>query len=134
MLVTVTHANLAVPFRVCNNNVPVVSRGNTFEPFWFQFVLPDDSKERPTEMEFVLDGTMLPLIELMRAITTPAMMLVELVAATRPDTVELSVEDLAMRYVTWTGQDIHFRCVHEDIWHSRYPEGTYDPQLYAGIF
>lgn len=85
-------------------------------------------------MDFVLDGTMLSLVTLLRQTTIQPMMLVELVAASRPDTVEMSVEDLAMRYVNWTSQDLHFKCVHEDILNCRFPEGTYDPQLYEGIF
>jgi len=85
-------------------------------------------------MEFVLDAVMLPLLSPLRSITTPAMMLVELVAASRPDDVELSVEDLALRRVNWNLSNLHFECWHEDILNCRYPADTFEPARYAGIF
>lgn len=134
LLVTVTHETLDAPFRIVNNTEPVTSRGEVFIPFWFEFAFPDQSAERQAEMQFVLDNVALPLVEPLRAITTPAHMLVQLIAASRPDEILAEETDLALRNVTWDANAMTFTAAHEDVMNARFPGNVFSPAHYAGVF
>jgi hypothetical protein len=133
MLLTVTHPSFA-PQRFVNNNEPIDSRGNRYLPLWFQLTLPDDTRERPTEVTLRIDGVALDLIPELRRLTTAPTLLIEVVSTRNLDYVELEVADLKMRDLKWDAQNILFECSWEDILNERFPAHSYAPLRYPGIF
>lgn len=134
LLATVSHETMAEPWRIVRNTAPIQSRGATFEPFPFDFTLPDDLADRPPEMQFVVDNVLLPMGAVVRSITTPADLLVELIAASKPDEVLARVEGLRLRSVEWNASTMTFRAALEDVLNARFPADVFAPDEYAGIF
>lgn len=55
-LLEITHAQLAVPIRVVNDNSDIVSNGDTYTAFAFRINLPDDVAGRLPRAQLTLDN------------------------------------------------------------------------------
>lgn len=55
-LLEITHTQLAVPVRVCNNTEDIVSNGNTFIACAFRIQLPDDVAQTMPKVPIAIDN------------------------------------------------------------------------------
>jgi len=90
ILLTIDHPDLAQPIRVTSDGVNTVSRGNTFIAFPFALILPDDSHDRPPRARLAIDNVDRRIVEAIRSIGSAPTVLMEIVRAADPDTVEAS--------------------------------------------
>ncbi len=90
-LLTITHAELPEPIRLVANNVNIVSRGNTFTAFPFVLTLPGASDGGTTPARLQIDNIDQRIVQAIRAITTPPVMLIELVNGSALDVVEFAL-------------------------------------------
>ena len=134
VLVTIRHAPTDEVFRVVANTAPIVSRGETFLPYAFRFALPTESGEEIGQASFEIDNVDLLLIDMLRRASVPAEFMIEIVLASAPDQVELSVSDLLLREVEWNAQTISGKLMHDDILNQRFPRDVFDPLQYPGLF
>jgi len=123
-------------FRVVPNTEPIVSRGLTFEPCAFEFVMPEDALDRTPDCELRIDNVDLAMIDALRAVADPPSIKVEGVWSDVPDFVELTIENYLLRNVQWDVQTITGTVQANDVFSlafpSRYP--TYDPIQFPGLF
>ncbi len=121
-------------FRCCLNTEPVKSRGIIFEPTYFGFKLPDVTDQAPSGCEITVDNVDQRMISLLRRITTPLQVRIELVLASQPDIVELVIEDLVLRQVQWNVSQITGQLKIEDMLNAAFPGAIYEPRTFTGIF
>src|SRR5215831_8158040 len=133
-LITIAHPASGTLFRIAANTEDIVSRGNTYKAYALQLVLPVESGEEIGSAQVVIDNTDLLLIDMVRRITTPAQFTIEIVLASSPDVVELTVNDLMLREVSWDASQITGKLMLEDVLNQRFPKGVFDPAQYAGLF
>lgn len=133
-LITITHPTLTEPIRVCDNNEAVTSRGHIYYPIAFTSDLPDDTADALPTARITLDNVAQELIDAIRGLTTPPKFTLEVVTSDNPNYVELLVADLLMRSVTWNDTQITAELSSDDILNQKWPEGTFNPAEYAGIF
>ena len=128
VLLTLAHLQLDVPVRVTSDAVATTSNGHTFQPFPFEVTLPDDVEGRAPQAQLRIDNTSQEIIALLRGLTTPPSLTIQIVRSATPDVVErewsglewrssqydigaitgmLTVDDLALEefpYVTFDGR------------------------------
>lgn len=133
-LLTISHPDLAVPLRLVRNQVDVTSRGETYTAFAFDVTLPDDVDDHPPRASLVIDNISLELVDLMRSLREPPEMLLELVFAGTPDTVEASWQAFLLDQPSWDAKTIEASLVLEETLLEEVPFHAFTPGFFPGVF
>ena len=117
-----------------NNNVNIISRSKTYIAFAFEVNMFIDDGDRIPTMGLTVDNVTRELIDEIRLITTPLQVDLELVAASNPDLVEISVPRMTLRDISYAGTALTGTLMLDDVLNQRFPAERVDPQQYAGLF
>jgi hypothetical protein len=126
VLITFDHPDLDQPIRVTSDGVATTSNGEVYEPIPFQIVLPDDVEGRAPQARLVIDNTSLEVIALLRALTTPPSITLQIVRAATPDVVERQWTGLEWRSSTYDVGTITGTLTVEDMATEEFPYVTFD--------
>lgn len=121
-------------FRLVNNTRDIVSRGETYTAFPMRVRLPGDDGESAREFQIDFDNASLLLITALRSVTEPLPCKIEMILASLPDVVQISVEDLLVRSVTYNKNTVTARIVLDNFLVVGVPSEKYTPSLYPGMF
>lgn len=141
-LLEISHPDLSEPIRVARNHTNIVHGGNTYVAFPFTLALPDDdSKQRPVARltipdfgEFDDNGETKTVIDILRAMTTPATVKVLVVLGSDPEKIELEFDELTLREARGNGSDIEVDLYLEDVMNEPYPGDSFTPASHPGLF
>lgn len=143
-LFTVTHPSLMAPVYYSSDPTTrlsvdplaygIVSRGNTYDFFPISLVLPDDSDATPPTIKLVLDNVMRQAIPLLRSITTPPSVTIEMVLASDPDTVEASWPNFDMVDITYDANSVTIDLAINGLSTEPFPTGVFAPSGFPGLF
>lgn len=134
MLMSVTHQLLPVPIRVCVGAPSIVSRGNEFLYYPFQFQAPDEREDVAPQGRLVVDNVDRTILATLRQIDTPPTITVEFVLASSPDIVELAWEEME-----WAGIEYDVSRIEgllqgpKDFW-AQFPRDLVTPGNAPGVF
>jgi len=135
LLVTISHPEIpGGELRIVNNTQVITSRGLDYEPRGFTWTLPEDTDDAAGELEFSFDNVDSETTDWLRQITDAPDVLIEVIGATDPDTVEISIEDLKLRGISIDVAKVSGKLAHEDVLNFRFPADSYAPEEWAGIF
>ena len=134
MLVSFTHTPTSETFRCVLNTEDITSRGDVYTATYFEVSLPEESDKAPQGCTITVDNVDLMLVALLRRITQPLNVTIEVVLASSPSTVELSLTDLVLREVTWNEQTLTGTLSSDDPLNQRFPSHIYEPRTFPGIF
>jgi hypothetical protein len=134
ILLTLDHDDLEEPVRVTSDAVTTVSRGNTFAPFPFQLFLPDDDENRAPRARLTIDNIDRQIISTLRQLQTAPTLLMEIVLASDPDTVEAKFVDFKLTNVTYDAHVVQGDLTIEDFTAEPFPAASFSPSLFPGIF
>jgi len=133
-LLTIEHQESSTTFRLVNNLDDIVSRGNTYMAFPFQFVLPEDDGETLPTIQISIDNVSLELIEIIRTYGTGITITAEIIMASMPNAVEYSIDDLSLVDATYNSQSITLTAQIQDLLNQRFPADDYLPRTFPGMF
>lgn len=133
-LLTIEHAASSTVFRLVNNLDDVVSRGNTYMAFPFQFVLPEDDGETLPTIQISVDNVSLELIDIIRTYGSGITITSEIILASAPNTVEYSIEDLTLIDATYNQQSLTLTAQIQDLLNQRFPADDFLPRTFSGMF
>ena len=133
MFVTISHPSFPTIYLV-NNTVDMVSRGVTYTAFPMEITLPVDDGERAREVSIIFDNVSLELIDELRTVTTPMDIKIEMMLASDPNTVQLSLEELKLRSVTYDKQKVSAKLFMDSFLNVELTSEKYTPTLYPGLF
>lgn len=133
-LLTLDHETLATPIRVVNDMVGHTSRTNFFTAYPFSIVMPLDDGETFPTLKFTIDNVDQSLVEIIRTLTSPPEAMLEVVLASSPDTLELSVENMLIRKIDYNATTININAQVNDILNQKFPNRMYTPQYYPGQY
>jgi hypothetical protein len=133
-LLTLTHPSFAGPIRLVNNSVDIISRGQTFTAFPFKLRLPVDDGESAREVSIEFDNVSLEILDELRTVTTSIEVKMEMVLASIPDEVQISIEELKIQTVNYNKQVISARLFLDSFLTTELNSEIYSPTLYPGIF
>jgi hypothetical protein len=134
LLVTFWHPSNPDIFRACLNTEPIISNGNTFEPTYFEITLPETSDKAPQGCQLSIDNVDRRMVELLRSITDPVQVQLQLVLASQPNVIEMQIDDLVLREVTWDASRIEGTLSSEDPLNQMFPSHLYEPRTFPGIY
>lgn len=143
-LLTVTHADLGAPiylssdatFRISSDPLfyGTISRGREYLYLPFDFTLPEDKSDSPPRIQLSMDNTDRSLVTLLRSISTPASIMVELILASDPDTVEITMPALELSDVTIDQGRVSATLVADSLVNEPHPARLFTPGAFPGLF
>lgn len=116
------------------NTENVVSNGVVHTATWFEIQFPEVGNRAPQGCQVSIDNVDLRLVGLLRTITQPLQVRLQVVLASTPDVVEMEFEDLVLREANWNVSKITGRLVSEDPLNQVYPAHLYEPRSFQGLF
>lgn len=131
---TINHDSLAQPICVVNNTVDIVSNSVAFSAFPFTIVLPEDKDGSVPRSTLVIDNVSREIAQLIRSITTPPSVLIQVVRIDDLDSVELSLPTFQLRNVTWDALSVQGDLMIDDIEKEPFPQRSMTPAEYPGLF
>lgn len=134
LLLTIDHADLAVPIRVVNNLENVTSNGNLFVGLPFGIDLPTDRDDQSPRMAIRLDNVDRAIVEAIRSITTPPTITLDVVLASAPNTVEASFVGFTLRDVRYDALVVEGTLALEDILGEPFPAHSFTPADFPSVF
>lgn len=133
-LLTITHEATGETHRLVSNIDDIVSRGETYLAFPFEFVLPSDDGETLPEIPIVIHYVSDELVALLRKHADGVVVLAEIILASAPDQPEYTIEDLVIKTVTYDAGQVTLTAKVEDLMSQRFPADDYLPRSFPGMF
>jgi hypothetical protein len=143
-LLTIVHTALATPIYLSSDpttrvsDIPLVysttSRGNEYLFLPFEFTLPDDTSDSPPRVQLTIDSVDRSLISLLRSVSTPADVTVEIVLASSLNHVELQLPALQLANVTIGEVHIAIDLVSDPLINEPVPADLFTPGSFPGVF
>lgn len=136
-LVTISHSSiLGGPLRFVQNLQNITSNGNVYQAFPFQITLPADGDDGPAKVTLTIDNIDRQIAQTIRSIapSSPPTVQVDLIVASQPDTVELSMPNMTLRNVTGDAFQIEGDLIMDEEDLIPFPEGLFTPQNFPGLF
>lgn len=134
MLLTLTHNDFAGPIRLVNNTVDIVSNGNTYQAFPLKITLPTDDGESSREVSLELDNTTLELMDELRSITTSIDVRLDMILASDPNTIQLSLQELKMKNISYNSSTIRANLLVDNFLNVEMTSEKYTPSNFPGLF
>jgi hypothetical protein len=123
---------IASPIRLVANPENIVSRGYTYIGFPFDIDLPRQSGEgRAAQLS--IDNTDREIVRLLRELDAAPDVLIEIVLAESPDTVEFQLPGLRLRNIEWTAARVTGDLTFENVLGEPACD-TMTPSRFAGMF
>lgn len=117
-----------------NNVDSVVSRGDTFTAFPFKIRLPADDGESAREVNLEMDNVSLEFLDEIRTATTPIEVKLEMILASVPDDVQISIEELKIQTVNYGRDKITARLFMDNFLNSSMDAEVYSPLSFPALF
>ena len=143
-LLTITHAEMAEPLRLSSDPTQrisenplayaTVSRGETFVFLPFEFTLPADQDDVPPRVSLNLANADRALIGLLRTISSPLQIKVEVVLASSPDEVEVDLPIMQLSEIDYDAQGVRANLVIDGMQTEPFPSGQFDRGRFPGLF
>lgn len=134
ILLTIAHDDLAEPLRVTSDAVATTSRGDVFVPYPFALTLPDDLDDRAARARIVIDNIDRQIVLAVRSLTSSPTILIEIVRAAAPDTVEAQFVDFRLTDVSYDAYRVEGVLTIEDFTAEPYPAAIFSPSQFPGLF
>lgn len=134
ILLTLSHASMPKPLRVTSDAVTTTSRGDDFAPFPFELTLPDDDESGAPEARLAIDNIDRQIVQALRGLSSAPSVLIEIVRAADPDTVEARFADFRLRDVSYDSRVVEGILGIEDFTSEPYPANVFAPGLFPGLF
>lgn len=135
LLLTITHASLAVPIRVTNAGRTVTSRGDDFLHCPFDITLPRASDDAPPTVRLDICGVDRQMIQAVRSIDGErARVALELVHSEDFDVVEIGPLEFDLLDVTYDALVVSGNIGYEDLLNEKFPKDIFGPTTTPGIF
>jgi len=136
-LIIITHESIVDgPLRLVQDLQPLTSNGNVYTAFPLEVRLPADRDAGPAKVLLTIDNIDRSIAVALRSIppSSPPTVTIDLVIASQPDTIELSMPDLTLRTISGDALQIEgeLRMDEEDL--TEFPEGSFTPQVTPGLF
>lgn len=135
-LLTLNHPSYVEPIRLVNNTEAIVSRGNTFQPFSFNFTLPKDDGETIKEITIDFDNVSLELIQIIRSTVGSSNITVklEMILASLPNVVQSEIEELEILSVNYNRFIVSCKLGLGDFLNVQLTSEKYTPKNFRGLF
>jgi hypothetical protein len=134
IILEIDHADLGSPIRVVNNDVDIVSNGDTYSAFPFQVTLPDEREDRPPVVRLVIGNVDLQIVTAIRSITSAPTVDLSVVTSNDYDTLEVGPLSFSLKDISYDSLVVEGSLVYEPILDEPYPSNRFIPSSFPGLF
>lgn len=134
VLVTLSHADLATPIRVCNTGPDLVSRGNTYTYLPFAIVFPADREDQLPQPSVQIDNVDRAIVRALRALSSAPSVSIEVVLRSQPDTLEFGPFVSELRVAPYDALTVEGQLSVPPILDEEHPQDGYTPDAFPGLF
>lgn len=146
LLITVSDPSLSTPVRVSSDSTQrveetdqdiiygTVSRGQTFYYIPFNIKLPSDEHDAAPKATISIDNVSKELIPVIRGLTQPPTVTMELVMASDPDTVEADFPEFVLTAINYDQLTISGDLTVDMLVSEPFPAGKFNPSQFPGLF
>jgi len=133
MLVTLSHTSFG---NIClvNNSENITSNSIIYTAFPMSIILPADDGEKSREVSIEFDNVSLELVNEIRTVTTPINIKVDMVLASNPNIVQISLDDLKVKNITYDKSRIRAKIIMDDFLSVELTSEKYNPSNFPGLF
>ena len=93
-----------------------------------------DDGESTREVSIEFDNVSLTLIDELRTVTSPIDVKIDMILSSNPDDIQISLDELKMRNVTYNKQTVSARLYLDSFLNVELTSERYSPKLYPGLF
>lgn len=134
VLLTIDHSLLSSPIRVTSDSVDTISNGNTFIPYPFKLVIPNDEDDTQAVAKLTIDNVGRGLIATLRsAVGEPPTILIEIVKSSDWDEVEVSIPGFVLGNVTFDIFSIQGDLLFDTRQNEPCPAGRFTPGFFPNV-
>jgi hypothetical protein len=118
-----------------NNQVDVISNGETYLAFPFELTLPDDREDVITRIQLQIDNVDRRVVEAVRSIDTPATVTISVIRAAEPNVLVAGPIECVLRNVSYSALVVTGDLApHENILDEPFPQHSYTPAHFRSLF
>ena len=121
-------------YHFVNNTEDITSNGQLYTALPFSFVLPTDSDEEVPELSITISNVGLELIDSFSSNTESISANIQVVFASIPDFVELTVSNMKVKRINYDPKFININLGYDDILNIQIPSHTYSAKDFPGLF
>jgi hypothetical protein len=132
LLVTISGAGLAT-IRIVNDNADVTSGGDLYSAFPFEVTLPADMPDGMPKMKLNICNIDRQIVASLRALSVAPTVVVELIRADDPDTVEATFH-ATLRNAEYNVDALACDLAYEDVLNEPIPGDLFSPNATPGVF
>lgn len=133
-LVTITSPQLDSPLYLVNNNEPITSRNQVYEPFPFDLVLPPDDGGVPKGLTLNTYNLGEEMMDLIRQTTEPPMFKFEIVSTRDIDTPEKTIDFMEVRGAEYDALSVSFTLAASNWGARKTLQAQYSQAEFPGLF
>jgi hypothetical protein len=133
MCVMIEHDDLAAPIRLVRNTEAIERGGETYLPFPFELELPSDVEDQLPHVQLVIDNVDRTIVRAIRPLKGKALVTVDVVLASSPDTVERGPFELKLQSVDYNALTVSGELAYEDTLNAAYPKDQFTPINSPGL-
>lgn len=133
-LTLVTLSGPGFTYRLVNNTRDIVSNGATFTAFPMKIRLPADDGESARDFQIDFDNSSLLLLRALRSVTSPINCQIDMILASMPDVIQMSIPELLVRSITYDDKKVSAKIVLDNFLMIAMTSERYSPSLYPGMF
>lgn len=133
MLLELTFPNSTTYYYV-NNTEDITSNGQVYTAFPFAFTLPNEEIETEPELSITLSNVGLDLIDDFRSNVQDITAKVKVVFASVPDFVEIGIDSLEVKSISYNEATISVMLGYQDILNTKIPSYSYTPVDFPGLY
>jgi hypothetical protein len=134
VLLDITHPSLGQPIRLVNNTENITVAPNVYTAFPFYVRMPDDQEEREPVAELVVSNATRELIDEVRALQDTLGVVLRVVLADSPATVEWGPIEMQVRAVTYNAESVVFQLGMQAFAEEPFPYRSFTPGQFPGMF
>ncbi len=134
MLLTIDHDDLVTPVRLVSDLVDLTSRGNTYQAYPFEPMLPPAVQGELPRLDMVLHDVDQTLVVIARSISTPATVAIEVVMSTTPGTVEAGPWSFEVTSIQYSAAELRLGLTVESLITEPYPYRLFNPVDFPLLF
>ena len=133
-LIEIDHSSWANPVRIVNNNIDIVSNGDTYTAFPVEITLPSEHQDKTATSRLRVCNVDRQMVSLFDALSSSPSVTVSVVLGPTPDTSEAGPGKSTLEDYTYTKEAIEGVLSHENLMDKSFPSGTFSPGEYEGLF
>ena len=143
-LLTITHDDLAEPVRLSTDaterlsadplSYGTTSRGEVYQFVPISVVLSGETDDAPPQVALEVDNVDQSLITMVRSITAPASVAIEIVLASDPDTGEIEFPAMLTGSADYDAEVVRFSLEVDSLASEPFPGTSFVPSMFPGLF